>query len=60
MAIVNRSVDEIVELETRQKNAKTFVDWLAVTSRAEALKEQFLADLRDFYAVAARGEVAFS
>lgn len=60
MAVVNKSVDEIVELEVQKKKVTTFVDWLRVSLRAERLKDQFIADLQEYYAIATTGEVAFS
>lgn len=60
MAVVNKSVDEILELEEKKKTVKTFADWLRITARAEALKDSFMADLRQFYRVANGATVAFS
>jgi hypothetical protein len=60
MAVVNKSVDEILVLEKKKKTARTFQDWLEAHSRAELLKEEFMADLNAFYRIAQTGEVAFS
>lgn len=49
MAVLNKSVDEILELEAKQNTVRTFVDWMRVTVRAEKLKAAFMKDLNEFY-----------
>lgn len=49
MAVVNRTVDEILILEEQKKRARTFMEYLRIAQLTYRLKKAFMKELAAFY-----------
>jgi hypothetical protein len=52
MAVVNRTVDEILKLDAHAQAAPTLWDYLCLVTRSSKMKDAFMAELAEFYSLA--------
>lgn len=60
MAVLNKSVDQIVELEKTRKNARTFMDYMKIAQHIFDLRKALFNEFAEVYNLAPPSGIAVS